>query len=81
MRFPALASPIGGLSLATLALHHLRIVDHGIRIDRVPALAWLVLQAAALWPTWHCMAARMRNRKLLLNLLRFRPLRKLHLLR
>ncbi|MGJ7581899.1 exosortase Q [Variovorax sp. RHLX14] len=61
MRFPALASPIGGLSLATLALRHPRIVDNGIRIDRVPACAWLGLQAAALWPTWRWMAARLRD--------------------
>ena len=61
MRFPASASPIGGLSLATLALRHPRIVDNGIRIDRIPASAWLVLQAAALWPTWRWMAARMRD--------------------
>lgn len=61
MRFPALTSPIGGLSLAALALRHPRIVDNGIRIDRIPASVWLVLQAAALWPTWRWMGARMRD--------------------
>ena len=62
MQFPAFPSAsVGGLSLATLALRHPRVVDHGIRIDRVPAFAWLVLQAAALWPTWRWMAARMRD--------------------
>lgn len=48
-------------SLASLALRHPRIVDHGIRIDRVPAFAWLALQAAALWPTWRWMVARTRD--------------------
>lgn len=59
--FPSVSVSVGGLSLATLALRHPRIVDHGIRIDRIPAFAWLVLQAAALWPTWRWMAARMRD--------------------
>lgn len=57
----ASTSPASHLSLATLALRSPRFVDHGIRVDRVPALAWLALQAAALWPTWRWMGARMRD--------------------
>lgn len=61
MHSPVFPSSSGRASLAALALRCPRAVDCGIRIDRVPALAWLGLQAAALWPTWRWMAARMRD--------------------
>ena len=32
-----------------------------MRLDRVPALAWVALQTAALWPTWRWMAARLQD--------------------
>ncbi len=48
-------------TLATLALRHPHLVDQGIKIDRIPALAWLSLQAAVLWPTWQWMVARMSD--------------------
>ncbi|WP_257645731.1 exosortase/archaeosortase family protein [Ottowia beijingensis] len=32
-----------------------------MRLDRAPALAWIALQTAALWPTWRWMAARMAD--------------------
>ncbi len=48
-------------SLAALALRRPALVAHGIRIDRIPALAWLGLQSAALWPTWQWMAERMSD--------------------
>lgn len=47
------------MTLATLALRQPRVVDWGIRIDRIPAAGWLALQAAALTPTWTWMARRM----------------------
>lgn len=49
------------MSLASLAQTHPRIVDWGIRLDRVPAAGWLALQVAALMPTWLWMAARLRD--------------------
>ena len=49
------------MSLATLAHRHPRIVDWGIHIDRTPAAGWLVLQFAALMPTWAWMVQRMRD--------------------
>jgi exosortase/archaeosortase family protein len=47
--------------LSTIASTHPRVVDGGIRLDRVPAPAWLALQALALWPTWAWMAGRARD--------------------
>ena len=32
-----------------------------MRLDRAPALAWVALQTAALWPTWRWMAARLQD--------------------
>ena len=32
-----------------------------MRLDRAPALAWIALQTAALWPTWRWMAARLQD--------------------
>lgn len=49
------------MSLASLARHHPRWVDAGIRLDRVPPIAWLALQAAALLPTWVWMAMRLAD--------------------
>jgi exosortase/archaeosortase family protein len=49
------------MNLATIASAHPRIIDGGIRLDRVPAAAWLALQSAALWPTWAWMAARVQD--------------------
>ena len=49
------------MSLATLARTHPRLIDWGIRLDRVPAVAWLGLQALALTPSWLWMAARLRD--------------------
>lgn len=49
------------MSLASIASTHPRFIDGGIRLDRVPATAWLVLQGLALWPTWTWMADRMRD--------------------
>ena len=46
------------MSLAHIASAHPRMIDGGIRLDRVPAAAWLALQTAALWPTWTWMARR-----------------------
>ncbi len=40
-------------------LHRPRFVRFGIRIDTAPAWLWLVLLAAALWPTWAWMGQRM----------------------
>ena len=40
-------------------LHSPRFVRFGIRIDTAPAWLWLVLLAAALWPTWAWMGQRM----------------------
>ena len=50
------------MTLDSLATHHPRLFEAGIRLDRAPALAWLALQAAALAPTWLWMARRMRDR-------------------
>ena len=47
------------MTLASLALRQPRVIDWGIRIDRIPAAGWLALQAAALTPTWTWMARRM----------------------
>jgi exosortase/archaeosortase family protein len=47
--------------LAHMALHHPRAVDWSIRVDRLPAAGWLVLQFAALTPTWVWMVQRMRD--------------------
>ena len=49
------------MSLAHMALHHPRVVDWSIRVDRLPAAGWLALQFAALAPTWVWMAERMRD--------------------
>ncbi|MGJ7487188.1 exosortase Q [Variovorax sp. LT2P21] len=46
------------MNLATIASAHPRVIDGGIRLDRVPAAAWLALQTVALWPTWTWMARR-----------------------
>lgn len=51
----------GAMSLAALAQTHPRVIDWGIHLDRAPAAGWLALQAAALWPSWLWMAARMRD--------------------
>jgi exosortase/archaeosortase family protein len=49
------------MSLAHIASTHPRLIDGGIRLDRVPAPAWLALQGLALWPTWAWMAGRLRD--------------------
>lgn len=49
------------MALAHMALHHPRVVDWSIRVDRLPAAGWLALQFAALAPTWVWMAERMRD--------------------
>ena len=49
------------MTLATLAQRRPQLVAWGIRIDRVPALGWLALQAAALTPTWVWMARRLAD--------------------
>ncbi|HEY9224607.1 MAG TPA: exosortase Q, partial [Variovorax sp.] len=46
------------MNLATIASAHPRVIDGGIRLDRVPAATWLALQTVALWPTWTWMARR-----------------------
>jgi exosortase/archaeosortase family protein len=46
------------MNLAYIASAHPRVIDGGIRLDRVPAAAWLALQTVALWPTWTWMARR-----------------------
>lgn len=46
------------MNLAYIASAHPRVIDGGIRLDRVPAAAWLALQTVALWPTWAWMARR-----------------------
>jgi exosortase/archaeosortase family protein len=38
-----------------------RLLPAAMRLDRAPALAWIALQTAALWPTWRWMAARMAD--------------------
>jgi hypothetical protein len=50
------------MTLTSLATHHPRLFEAGIRLDRAPALAWLALQAAALAPTWVWMGRRMLDR-------------------
>ena len=55
------AGPLPLFSLAALAQRKPHWVDRGIRLDRVPAFAWLLLQAAALTPTWLWMVARLRD--------------------
>ena len=50
---------------STLDLRLIRtpaFVRWGIRIDRAPAGLWLALLAAALWPTWWWMSARVLDR-------------------
>ncbi len=49
------------MTLVSLAQHHPRVLEAGIRLDRVPAAAWLSLQAVALTPAWLWMAARLRD--------------------
>lgn len=49
------------MSLAHLAQAHPRWIDHAIRLDRAPPVAWLALQFAALAPTWAWMVARLRD--------------------
>jgi len=49
------------MTLASLARHHPRWVDAGIRIDRAPAAVWLALQTLALLPTWLWMVQRWRD--------------------
>ena len=36
-------------------------VRYGVQLDTAPAWAWLVLLAAALWPTWLWMGRRMAD--------------------
>ncbi|MDO5625584.1 MAG: exosortase Q [Pseudomonadota bacterium] len=38
-----------------------RLLPTAMRIDRAPALLWLGLLSAALWPTWRWMAARLSD--------------------
>ena len=38
-----------------------RLLDTAMRIDRAPALLWIGLHTAALWPTWRWMAARVAD--------------------
>ena len=38
-----------------------RLLPAAMRLDRAPALAWIALHTAALWPTWRWMAARMAD--------------------
>ena len=38
-----------------------RLLPAAMRLDRAPALAWIALLTAALWPTWRWMAARMAD--------------------
>lgn len=47
------------MTLSALAQRHPRLFDELIRLDRVPAIGWLALQAAALLPTWWWMARRL----------------------
>jgi len=49
------------MNLAAFAHDHPRWMDRATRLDRVPAVGWLALQAAALLPTWLWMAARLRD--------------------
>ena len=44
-----------------LLLRHPRLQAWSLRIDRAPAVLWLALQTAALWPSWRWMAARLRD--------------------
>ena len=44
-----------------LILRHPRLQACSLHIDRAPALAWVALQTAALWPTWRWMAARLQD--------------------
>jgi exosortase/archaeosortase family protein len=50
------------MTLDSLATRHPRLFEAGIQLDRLPALAWLALQAAALAPTWAWMGRRMLDR-------------------
>ena len=38
-----------------------RLLNTAMRIDRAPALLWIGLHTAGLWPTWRWMAARMAD--------------------
>ncbi len=38
-----------------------RLLNTAMRIDRAPALLWIGLHTAALWPTWRWMAARVAD--------------------
>ena len=44
-----------------LLLRHPRLQPWSLRVDRAPALLWLALQTAALWPTWQWMAVRLQD--------------------
>ena len=44
-----------------LLLRHSRLQPWSLRVDRAPALAWIALQTAALWPTWRWMAVRLQD--------------------
>jgi hypothetical protein len=46
------------ITLSAIATRHPRLFDAAIRLDRVPAWAWLTLQAAALTPAWVWMIGR-----------------------
>ena len=47
------------MTLSNLAQRHPRLFDELIRIDRLPAIGWLALQAGALIPTWWWMSRRL----------------------
>jgi len=49
---------VHAMTLSQLAQRHPRLFDGLIRIDRLPPLTWLGLQAAALLPAWIWMARR-----------------------
>jgi len=49
------------MTLSTLAQRHPRLFDELIRLDRIPPIGWLALQAAALLPTGWWMARRMAD--------------------
>lgn len=49
------------MTLSTLAQRHPRLFDELIRLDRIPPIGWLALQAAALLPTGWWMARRLAD--------------------
>jgi len=49
------------MTLSTLAQRHPRLFDELIRLDRIPPIGWLALQAAALLPTGWWMARRVAD--------------------